>query len=107
MKRTHCDTCGKDLSGGAEDHYTLRMEAKKAEIKPELTNGDFHDAADSDSVREMTLLLQESSFDEEVAEPQPLRLIRKDFDFCGNCYAKFASDPLGTERVSHRRFSPN
>ena len=107
MKRTHCDTCGKDLSGGAEDHFTLRMEAKKAETDAQLTDADFHDAAESDSVHEMTLLLEESPFDDGVADSQPLRLIRKDFDFCGNCYAKFASDPLGTERVSHRRFSPN
>jgi len=103
MTRTTCDSCGKDLPGDGAEHFTVKMETRRVAVSYDLTEGDLDDQCESDSIHEMTLLLETELGDDEP----PAALIRKDFDFCEGCYRRFAADPLGLERQSHRRFSAN
>lgn len=105
MTHISCDSCGKGLPSNGGDHFAVRMESRKVEAaSQQLTDDDLDDQSETDSVHEMTLLLESEFEKEEYASP---RLIRKDFDFCDDCYRRFSADPLGLERVSHRRFSAN
>jgi hypothetical protein len=82
------------------------MESNKISTAPDLTDDDFEDFTDGDSVYEMQLMMQCDPLDE-VSDAPPVQLLRKQFDFCEECYTKFSADPLGLDRVSHRRFSAN
>ena len=102
MRHVSCDSCSKDLSEGGE-HYTVKMESNKVPASTELTDDDFED----DSVHEMQLMMQGAFEDAEALESQPVRLLRREFDFCEECYTKFSTDPLGLDRMTRRRFSTN
>jgi hypothetical protein len=108
MTHISCDTCGKDLPYDGEDRFTVRMDTRMVVAEPpELTDDDLDDQGECDSVHEMTLLLEGEFEKAEYSPPRPARLISKEFDFCNDCYRRFSADPLGLERVSHRRFSAN
>lgn len=109
MTHKSCDSCGKDIPSDGEGHFIVRMETRAvAAATLGLTDDDFDDQSEHDSVHEMTLLLEGEAGDEgDAPPPMPARLVCKDFDFCDDCYRRFAADPLGLERVSHRRFSAN
>jgi hypothetical protein len=105
MRHVTCDRCRRELAAGGEAHYTVTLESNRVSDGTPLTDDDFED--DSDSVEEMQLMLQRDRDDAGSCGEPPVRLIRKQFDFCAECYARFAADPLGLERASLRRFSSN
>ena len=102
MQRCFCDVCGKEVGGGADARYAVRMESRRVGGAPAaLTDADLDGQDDPDHLDAMEELLADRDADDgcdaDEANP-PAPPPDREYDLCGRCYGRFAADPFGRRR---------
>ncbi len=100
MLHVTCDLCGKELRGGDDQRYVVKIEVYAADSRDEITEDDL----DYDHMEAVSQILrsEEALDDSEDADSRSLR-----FDLCPACQKRFTRDPLNREAHLHFDFSEN
>jgi hypothetical protein len=106
MRYYCCDLCGKNLSGGDDPRYCIKLEgfAADEDTTLELSDADAIDAMDEWLSEQVAVHAADD--DDDTVEMPPVNATRE-YDLCRGCYGSMLRDPLGRERARTPRFSRN
>jgi hypothetical protein len=102
MVRYTCDVCGRELPGGEDQHFVVKIEAYAVQDPAELTEADL----EADHLEAVGQLLRDVEEHGSALDlPEPTRHFR--YDLCPECHRRFVRDPLGKDQPAKVSFSEN
>lgn len=96
-----CDMCGKEIPGGDNGRYVVRIEVYAAHDPATLTDDDL----DADAVESLSQMLANAAPDADLAAQLPPARSELRYDLCPKCHQRYLRNPLAQKAAL--QFSEN